>query len=106
MLSAPSWVVVSPASWVLVSAPICVVVRPLRLVLLSAPAAAGYAGPAWFAAIAAQVAVEFPALRVEAVLDCGDEAGSALAALRHGLKRVRFAGAEEAAARLAGSTPS
>ena len=33
-----------------------------------------------------------PGVAVEAVLDCGDEAGTVLAALRAGFKRVRFTG--------------
>jgi hypothetical protein len=73
----------------------------VRLVLWSAPGAGTYAGPGWFAEIVARVEAEFSALPVEAVLDCGAEAGSVMGALRRGVKRVRFTGEAEAAQRLA-----
>jgi hypothetical protein len=53
---------------------------PRGLLLLSAPGAAGFLGPAWFAAM-----VEGHA---PAALDCGADSGHALAALRHGLKLI------------------
>jgi len=62
------------------------------LTLASAPGAGGYAGPLWFKALVAAAAAAHPAVRVAAVLDCGDEPGTVLAALREGLKRVRFTG--------------
>jgi hypothetical protein len=62
--------------------------------LLSAPGAGAYAGAPWFAGIVDQAGA------VSAVLDCGDQPGTVLGALRSGLKRVRFRGAEETAARL------
>jgi hypothetical protein len=69
--------------------------------LASAPFAGCYAGPGWFAALVSLARSEFPDAAFSAVLDCGDEAGTALGALRAGVKRVRFAGTEEAAVRLA-----
>lgn len=65
--------------------------RPL--LLLSAPSAAGYAGPAWFAAVAAEALRTAPEADILPVLDCGDRAGHALAALRHGLAGIRYKGA-------------
>ena len=72
--------------------------RDLRLpvTLASAAGAGGYAGPLWFQSLIAIARAEFPQAEAAAVLDCGSEAGTTLAALRHGFKRVRFTG--EAAA--------
>ncbi len=60
--------------------------------LLSAPLAAAYAGPGWFRAVAEQACAAHPGVAVTAVLDCGDMAGHALAALREGVLAIRFAG--------------
>jgi hypothetical protein len=73
----------------------------LPLTLASAAGAGGYAGPLWFKSIIDTAAAEFPEVRLSAVLDCGDEAGTALAALRHGLRRIRVTGSPAAAERLA-----
>jgi len=73
----------------------------LPLTLASATGAGGYAGPPWFKSVIDLAAAEFPGVTLSAVLDCGEEAGTALAALRHGLRRVRFTGGAAAAARLA-----
>jgi len=62
--------------------------RPL--VLLSAPGAAGYAGPDYLKAIADQAQARSP--QTEAVIDCGDDAGAAMAALRGGWRRLIFSG--------------
>lgn len=53
------------------------------VLLLSAPAAGGFLGPAWFAQIVGGHA--------PAALDCGADAGHALAALRYGLKLIILA---------------
>ncbi len=58
--------------------------------LSSAPGAAGYAGPEWFRQLIAAATAEHPAAQVTAVLDCGTAPGHALAALRAGLKAIRF----------------
>ena len=64
-------------------------------------AAAGLsAGPGWFQAIVEALEAEFPGRRFEAVLDCGEEPGVALAALRRGVKRIRLAGAPETVRRV------
>ena len=60
--------------------------------LASAEGAGGYAGAMWFRAVIELATAEHPAVAVTAVLDCADEAGTVLNALRHGLKRVRFTG--------------
>jgi hypothetical protein len=69
--------------------------------LESFPGAGASAGPGWFQAIVETLEAEFPDRRFEAVLDCADEPGAALAALRRGVRRVRFSGHPEAARRLA-----
>ncbi len=60
--------------------------------LLSAPSGAAYAGPGWFRAVAEQACAAYPGVAVTAVLDCGDMAGHALAALREGVMAIRFDG--------------
>jgi hypothetical protein len=72
----------------------------LPVTLASVPGAAGHAGPAWFKSLVEQAAARHPGVAMDAVLDCGAEAGTALAALRLGLKRVGFSGPEAARARL------
>ncbi len=64
----------------------------VAVTLLSGPGAAGYAGPAWFREVVAAAQAEHPGIEVTAVLDCGDAPGHALAALRAGLKAIRFTG--------------
>lgn len=68
--------------------------------LASAPGAGAYAGPGWFKALTEAAAHAVPGARCDAVLDCGAAPGIALAALRLGLKRVRFVGNVDAARRL------
>ncbi len=64
--------------------------RPVRV--LSAPVASAAVGPAWFAAVLEQASLSHPDAQFTAVLDCGELPGSALAALRHGLKAIRYDG--------------
>ena len=71
------------------------------VLLLSAPGAAGFAGAAWWLALVDRVRREFPAVRIEDVLDCGDAPGHALAALRQGARRIRLAAAPGPRARVA-----
>jgi len=72
--------------------------RPVTLA--SAHGAGGYAGPLWFKGVIEVAAAEFPEAAATYVLDCADEAGTVLLALRHGLKRVRFTGNAAARKRL------
>jgi hypothetical protein len=60
--------------------------------LESAPGAGGYAGPGWWKALIEAVVSEHPAADATAVLDCGEEPGMVLAALRAGVKAIRFTG--------------
>jgi acyl-CoA reductase-like NAD-dependent aldehyde dehydrogenase len=73
--------------------------RPV--VLSSAPDAGIYAGPGWFREVlrAAQEAV--PAAQFSSLLDCGDDAGAAMAAVRAGVEAIVFTGRADVAARLA-----
>jgi hypothetical protein len=71
------------------------------LVLRSAAGAGGTVGVGWFVALAAATAERYPGQKVSFVLDCADEAGTALGALRRGVKRLRFTGPPEVAAKLA-----
>jgi hypothetical protein len=70
------------------------------VVLSSAPGAGAYAGPAWFKSLVALAKAAYPGVEVESQLDCGDSSGAALAALRHGFKRIGFSGDARARAAL------
>jgi len=73
-----------------------------RLVtLVSAPDAGIYAGPGWFGALVAAARDAVPAAQGAALLDCGDDAGAAQAAIRAGIEGVIFTGPADLAERLA-----
>lgn len=67
--------------------------RPVRL--QSPPGAAGLQGIGWWLALTKALAAEFAGREIEAVLDCGDAPGLALAALRAGVKLVRISGVDQ-----------
>ena len=71
------------------------------LTLTSAVGAGGYVGPLWFKALIDAARADHPAVNLTAVLDCADEAGTALGALRAGFTCVRFTGPAELRARIA-----
>ncbi len=71
------------------------------LVLVSAPGAAAYVGPGWFREVVDQARQAYPAVRVDAFLDCGARPGDALAALRAGVPGVIFTGEPRVADKLA-----
>lgn len=60
--------------------------------LLSPPDFAAYGGAGFFNAIVRRARAKVPAAKSEAVIDCGDAPGLALAALRAGAEAVRFGG--------------
>jgi len=60
--------------------------------LVSAEAAAGSAGVLWFRELVALAREAHPGAEAEALLDCGEQPGHVLAALRHGFTRLRFKG--------------
>ncbi|UEM19519.1 hypothetical protein JL100_020835 [Skermanella mucosa] len=63
--------------------------RPLTVVSL--PGAAGSAGASWFHALVQAGSAEHPDVPLTAVLDCGDQPGHALAALRVGVRHLLLA---------------
>jgi len=69
--------------------------------LASAAGAGGYAGPLWFKALIEAALRDHPGVSAAAVLDCGDEAGTTLGALRAGIKHIRFTGRGDVRERLA-----
>ncbi len=73
--------------------------RPI--VLASAPGAGIYAGPGWWRELVAAARAAVPAAQSAALLDCGDEPGAALAAIRAGVEAVVFTGRADVARRLA-----
>ena len=73
----------------------------LPLVLRSAPGAGATVGVGWFVALGEALAERYPALQLTLILDCADEAGTAMGALRRGVRRIRFTGSAEVAAKLA-----
>ena len=73
--------------------------RPV--VIASAPDAGIYAGPGWFGAVIRSAREAVPAPEFDALLDCGDDAGAAMAAIRAGIPGVVFIGHADVARRLA-----
>ncbi len=74
----------------------------ITVTLMSAPGAAAYLGAAVFRDMVAEAARACPDAAYCAVLDCGEDAGLALGALRNGVKRIRVEAACEVKARIAG----
>lgn len=74
--------------------------RRASVILRSAPDLAFSAGPAYFTRLAERARAEFPDVRCRFVLDCGDDPGVALGALRSGVRELAFAGRPEVAAKL------
>jgi hypothetical protein len=72
-----------------------------EIVLLSAPEAGIYAGAGWFKALVAAARAAVPAAEFLAMLDCGDDAGAAMAAIRAGIADVVYTGRRDVAERLA-----
>jgi len=68
--------------------------------LMSARGMASFMGPLWFKAVIEEAGAARPDVPLVAVLDCADEPGTALGALRAGFKLVRFSGPEETRQRL------
>jgi hypothetical protein len=73
--------------------------RPVTLA--SAPDAGIYAGPGWFGALIAAARDAVPAAQSTTLIDCGDDAGAAQAAIRAGIEGVIFTGRADVAERLA-----
>jgi fructose/tagatose bisphosphate aldolase len=73
----------------------------LPVTLRSAPGAAAYLGAQIFREIIETARAEYPEVDAVGILDCGENAGFALAALRHGIERVRVDLPAETRARVA-----
>jgi acyl-CoA reductase-like NAD-dependent aldehyde dehydrogenase len=71
------------------------------IILSSAPEAGIYAGPGWFREVIEAAHEAVPDARFSAILDCGDQAGAALATIRAQIERVIFTGRADVASRLA-----
>ena len=71
------------------------------VVLASAPGAGSYGGPGWFGALIAAAREAVPEARFSALLDCGDDVGAALAAIRSEIEEIVFIGQADVARRLA-----
>jgi len=71
------------------------------VILASAPDAGIYAGPGWFGALIAAARATIPTAECAALLDCGDDAGAAQAAIRAGIEGVVFTGRADVGERLA-----
>ena len=73
-----------------------------RAIVLASPPNAGiYAGPAWFREVMQAARQAVPEARFTAILDCGEYAGGAMAAIRAGIAAIVFTGRADIAARLA-----
>jgi hypothetical protein len=72
-----------------------------RVVLAGAADAGVYAGPSWFREVLRAAHEAVPMAQFDAFLDCGDDAGATLAAIRAGLQAIVFTGRDDVAARLA-----
>jgi hypothetical protein len=71
------------------------------IALLSAPDAGIYAGPGWFKALLDAARDAVPAAKFTAIIDCGDDAGAVLGAIRAGIETAIFIGRPDVAERLA-----
>lgn len=71
------------------------------MVLVSAQNSGGYVGPGWFSALVAAARGAVPDARCSTFLDCGDNVGAALAAIRAEVEGVIFTGRPDAGHRLA-----
>jgi len=69
--------------------------------LVSAPGAGGYVGPGWFKALVGAAHEAVPDARCSSLLDCGDNVGASLAAIRAEVEGVIFTGRQDVAHRLA-----
>ena len=69
--------------------------------LASPPGAGSYVGAGWFREVIVAARASVPAAHVSALLDCGDDVGAALAAIRSEVEGVVFTGRADVALRLA-----
>jgi hypothetical protein len=70
------------------------------VILASTPDAGICGGPGWFRGLLAAAGQAAPQAQFLALLDCGDDAGAAQAAIRAGVEAIVFTGRADVAARL------
>jgi hypothetical protein len=70
------------------------------VLLLSAEGAAGSVGPGWWREVVAAARAAHPGTDTEALLDCADAPGHAMAALAAGVTELSFNGSRETAQKL------
>ena len=73
----------------------------IGVTLRTAPGAAAYAGSGYLKAVAEQAAARHPEAPATWVIDCGADAGIAMAALRAGWRAIGFTGRADVRAKLA-----
>jgi delta 1-pyrroline-5-carboxylate dehydrogenase len=72
-----------------------------RTIVLASPAGAGiYAGPGWFREVIRAAREAVPNARFRALLDCGEDAGAAMAAIRARIEAIVFTGRADVSTRL------
>jgi hypothetical protein len=69
--------------------------------LASAPDAGIYGGAGWFGVLIVAARDAVPSAQCAVLLDCGDDAGAAQAAIRAGIEGIIFTGRADVAERLA-----
>jgi hypothetical protein len=98
MPASPAFIVHDLAQARIVFAAASVARVPIRIE--SAPGATGYAGAGWWAAVIAAARHEYPEVEAVCVLDCGEEPGRAMGAIREGIEAIRCRARPKARARL------
>ena len=71
------------------------------VVITSPPGAGSYVGPGWFREVVAAARETVSGSRFSTLLDCGDDVGAALAAMRSDVEGIVFNGRADVARRLA-----
>ena len=71
------------------------------IVIASPPGAGSYVGPGWFGSMVDAARQAVPDASFSALLDCADDVGAALAAIRSEVEAVVFTGRADVARRLA-----
>ena len=71
------------------------------VVLVSSPGAGSYVGPGWFREVVAAAREAVPEASCSSLLDCSDDRGAALAALRSEVEGIVFTGRADVSRRLA-----
>ena len=71
------------------------------VVITSPPDGGSYVGPGWFREVVTAAREAVPAARFSTFLDCGDDVGAALAAIRSEIEGILFTGRADVASRLA-----